>query len=63
MQQADCMRYGDRFDELDRATDLGRDEFPRTVHKAVDLLSMADNRLIEQHNLCQNGFSNGYGDG
>ena len=63
MHQADCMRYGDQFDELDRATDLVRDEFPRAIHEVVDSLSMEENRLIEKHNRSQNCFSNSYGDG
>ena len=60
IQQAYHMRYGDQFDELDRVTDLGQDEFSRTVHEALDLLSMVENRLIEEHNRSQNCFSNGY---
>ena len=61
MQQADRMRYGDRYDELDRATDLGRDEFPTTVYEAVDILTMEENRLIEQHNRTQTRFNSGGG--
>ena len=53
------MRYGNRYDELDRATDIGRDEFPKTFHEAVDFLSMEGNRLIEQQNRSQNWFNNG----
>ena len=37
MKQADCMRYGERYDDMDRAIDLGRDDFTRTFNGAVDV--------------------------
>ena len=43
---------------MDRATDLGRDELPRTFNQAVNVLAMTENRLIEQHTRSQSRFNN-----
>ena len=61
LQLADRMRFGDRYNELDAATDVGRDEFPRTYHEAVDLMSMTDQRHID--NLNRNQGRSGRGGG
>ena len=36
------MRFGYRYDELDAATDVGKDEFPRSYHETVVLMAMTD---------------------
>ena len=49
MQQCDKVRFGEGYDELDRAADLGRDEFPQSENHAFDVINMEENRLIDRH--------------
>ena len=57
MQQCDRARFGDRYDELDRVSDLGRDEFPQADNHAFDVLAMEENRLIDKHTRTKNKFN------
>ena len=50
MQNADKARYGRKYDEIDEASELGRDEFPKTLTQAFDILVMQEHRVIERHN-------------
>ena len=55
MQQADRIRYGRRYGELDRSMDLGRDEFPVNITGAFDILTLEEHRVLEQSNRQQSG--------
>ena len=57
MQQSDRARFGKRYEELDRASDLGRDEFLRADNHAFDVLAMEENRLIDKHTRTKNKFN------
>ena len=57
MQQCDKARFGERYDELDRVADLGRDEFPRSENHAYDVINMEENRLIDRHTKYMGKFT------
>ena len=40
LQNADKSRYGSKYEEIDEASELGRDEFPTTLTQALDILVM-----------------------
>ena len=40
IQNADKARYGKKYDKIDEASELGRDEFPTTLTQAFDILVM-----------------------
>ena len=40
LQNADKSRYGRKYEEIDEASELGRDEFPTTLTQAFDILVM-----------------------
>ena len=43
---------------MDRAADLGRDEFPRSENHAYDVINMEENRLIDRHTKHKGKFNN-----
>eukprot|EP00957_Ditylum_brightwellii_P137570 10488045-Ditylum_brightwellii.AAC.1 len=49
LQSADKARYGRKYDEIDEASELGRDEFPITLTAVFDMLVMKEHRIIEAH--------------
>ena len=49
MQNADKARYGRKYDEIDEASELGQDEFPKTLTQPFDILVMQEHRVIERH--------------
>ena len=53
LQQADRIRYGRRYTELDRNVDVGRDDFPTTVTSAFNILTLEERRVLEQNNRQQ----------
>ena len=40
LQNTDKSRYGRKYEEIDEASELGRDEFPTTLTQAFDHLVM-----------------------
>eukprot|EP00957_Ditylum_brightwellii_P026023 1967624-Ditylum_brightwellii.AAC.1 len=42
LQNADKARYGKKYDEIDKASELGRDEFPITLTAAFNVLVMKE---------------------
>jgi hypothetical protein len=49
LQNVDRARYGRKYDEIDEASELGRDEFPITLTAAFNVLVMKEHRVIEAH--------------
>eukprot|EP00957_Ditylum_brightwellii_P056879 4312128-Ditylum_brightwellii.AAC.1 len=58
LQNADKARYGKKYDEIDKASELVRDEFPITLTAAFNVLVMKEHWVIEAHQQ-----SNRYHDG
>eukprot|EP00957_Ditylum_brightwellii_P199375 15197159-Ditylum_brightwellii.AAC.1 len=58
LQNADKARYGQKYDEIDEASELGRDEFPITLTAAFDMLVMKEHRIIVAHHRT-NRYRNG----
>mmetsp|Transcript_13831 Transcript_13831/g.20192 ORF Transcript_13831/g.20192 Transcript_13831/m.20192 type:complete len:201 (-) Transcript_13831:48-650(-) len=49
MQNVDRSRYGKKYEEIDEASELGRDEFPTTLTQAFHIFVMQEYRVIERH--------------
>eukprot|EP00957_Ditylum_brightwellii_P054962 4165445-Ditylum_brightwellii.AAC.1 len=49
LQNADKARYEKKYDEIDKASELGRDEFPITLTASFDVLVMKEHWVIEAH--------------
>eukprot|EP00957_Ditylum_brightwellii_P024565 1855239-Ditylum_brightwellii.AAC.1 len=58
LQNTDKAHYGKKCDDIDKASELGRDEFPITLTAAFDMLVMKEHQVIEAHQQ-----SNQYHDG
>eukprot|EP00957_Ditylum_brightwellii_P103305 7872843-Ditylum_brightwellii.AAC.1 len=58
LQNADKTRYGQKYDEIDEASELSRDEFPIMLTAAFDMLVMKEHCIIEAHHRT-NRYHNG----
>eukprot|EP00957_Ditylum_brightwellii_P033277 2521143-Ditylum_brightwellii.AAC.1 len=58
LQNVDKARYGKKYDEIDKTSELGRDEFPITLTAAFDVLVMNKRWVIEAHQQ-SNRYCNG----
>eukprot|EP00957_Ditylum_brightwellii_P194585 14821734-Ditylum_brightwellii.AAC.1 len=58
LQNADKACYGKKYNEINEASELGRDKFPITLTAAFDMLVMKDHWVIEAYQQ-----SNQYCDG
>eukprot|EP00957_Ditylum_brightwellii_P046844 3555613-Ditylum_brightwellii.AAC.1 len=58
LQNADKARYGQKYHEIDEASELGRDEFPITLTAVFDMLVIKEHCIITAHhktNMYRNG--------